>query len=630
MKTIHQYLIVALLLVGMTSGLGQPTITRHPTGASVSLGATVRLQASATSTISPVQYQWQFTATNLAGETNSTLTLTNIQAAQAGDYTFVATDVFGSTTSKVAVLEVDPTFTKITSSPVVKDTADGEGAAWVDFDNDGDLDLSVVSSDTPVHLLYRNDGTSGFTQIRDGVLSRDATGAETAAWADFDNDGLLDVFVSKASGYLFRQNPVGTFTRSTLGAPTVDWGVAAAEFNNDGFVDLVVRSSDPRKSVWLNDGLGGFIASTNSVVATGATSSIAAADFDDDGDADFFVSNNASNSRLYRNDGQGVFTPVTSGPGANGTGVAWGDYNNDGFPDLFHSRLDGAFQQPRPSFLFHNNGNGTFTQVEQSPFTKAIGFAVGCSWGDYDNDGWLDLFVAEYGPEKNRLFHNNGDGTFSRIIAGSVANDLGSSTAGVWGDYDRDGFLDLFVANGVGGNGGGDSTDYLYHNNGNANAWITIKCVGTASNRSAIGTKVRLRATIKGKTFWQLREISTGGSWVQNPLEAHFGLGEATNVETLRIEWPSGIVQEIPNVPAKQLLTVIEPPRLQITPPQTGSPLKLTLRGGIGFSYALEISADLRTWLPLLTNSATGLTLEFEDSDAVNFSRRFYRARRQP
>src|SRR5262249_14035468 len=128
-----------------------------------------------------------------------------------------------------------------------------------------------------------------------------------------------------------------------------------------------------------------------------------------------------------------------------------------------------------------------------------------------------------------------------------------------WGDYDNDGFLDLFVAN------GGvvrSENNFLYHNNGNSNSWLKVKCIGTVSNRSAIGAKLHATATINGKTVRQLREISAGNGSCQNALEVHFGLGNATNVDTLRIEWPSGTVQELRNVPTKRFLTVTESPRL--------------------------------------------------------------------
>ena len=124
-------------------------------------------------------------------------------------------------------------------------------------------------------------------------------------------------------------------------------------------------------------------------------------------------------------------------------------------------------------------------------------------------------------------------------------------------DYDRDGFLDLFVAN------WSNQNNWLFRNKGNANGWLTVKCIGTASNRSAIGAKVRAKATIGGKTFWQLREISNGDGRSNGTLTAHFGLGDATIIDTLRIEWPSGIVQELHDVAAKQSLTVTEPARLQ-------------------------------------------------------------------
>ena len=332
---------------------------------------------------------------------------------------------------------------------------------------------------------------------------------------------------------------------------------------------------------------------------------------------------------MYRNDGGGVFTQIKTGAlpelTSNSTGLAWGDYDNDGYLDLFVCRLENTFQNPLPSFLFHNNGDGTFTQVQQSPFTDDTGFATSCSWGDYDNDGWLDLIVSNYATGgNNRLYHNNGDGTFTRVLSGSVATDLGNSAAAIWGDYDRDGFLDLFISNGTAADG--ESSDFLYHNNGNSNSWITIKCIGTRSNRSAIGTKVRTESVIGGKTVKQLREINTGDGWSQNPLEVHFGLGDATNVALIRIEWPSGTVQELHNVPAKQFLTVQEPPRIQLIL-SSGLPL-LLLQGGRGIAYDLEQSKDLVSWATTGTLMATNFTgtVQFTVPAQPASSALFYRA----
>src|SRR5204863_8840753 len=131
-----------------------------------------------------------------------------------------------------------------------------------------------------------------------------------------------------------------------------------------------------------------------------------------------------------------------------------------------------------------------------------------------------------------------------------------------WGDYDNDGFLDLIVARRGGTTG---SRNWLYRNDGNSNGWIKFRLAGTVSNRSAIGAKVRVKATIGGRTFWQMREINSGGGNNAVPLVAHFGLGNATNVETLRIEWPSGTVQEFHNAAQKLIWTIIEPPRLSAT-----------------------------------------------------------------
>jgi hypothetical protein len=527
------------------------------------------------------------------------------------------------------------TFTKIGTGPVVTDGADGSACAWVDFNNDGLLDLYVSCNRTGANLLYRNDGNGVFAKIITGPIVNAGVGSVGASWADLDNDGLIDLFVSRQSGgpgLLFQQQVDGTFTQTSLPLG-LSFGAAWTDYDNDGFVDLLVGDLT-QNILWHNDGEGHLVPVTNTpVVTAGYRPNVTWVDYDQDGDLDVFVTTGgttgAGTGRLYRNDGHGVFTPVATGQlpelTSNSTGAAWGDYDNDGFPDVFVCRLNNSFEQTLPSFLFHNNGDGTFTQIQRSPFTNDVGYAVSCSWGDYDNDGWLDLIVSNYGNGgRNRLYHNNGDGTFTRILSGSVANDLGNSSGAIWGDYDRDGFLDLFIANGT--ESSGERNDFLYHNDGNSNAWFSVKCVGTVSNRSAIGAKVRVKATIGGKTFWQLREINTGDGWSNPPLEVHFGLGNATNVETLRIEWPSGTVQEFQNVAAKQFLTVTEPARMLVTA-MNGVP-QISLHGGRGFQYELQLSTNLSVWSSLGTLTITNLdgTAPIRDTNALGSDRRFYRA----
>jgi hypothetical protein len=224
--------------------------------------------------------------------------------------------------------------------------------------------------------------------------------------------------------------------------------------------------------------------------------------------------------------------------------------------------------------------------------------------------------------QNNVLYHNNGDGTFTRVTEGSVVNDGGNSVGCAWGDYDNDGFVDLFVSNGAFGNV--SQHNFLYRNNGNSNNWIKIKLVGTVSNRSAIGAKVRIKATIGGKTVWQLREISGGGEG--QSLLAHFGLGNATNIDIVRIEWPSRFVQEMQDVAVKQFLTVTEPPRLKALGFLPDGSFQLSLTGGIGLSYDIQTSTDLAVWSLLTTVTNTSRTISVIDTTAAGSGRRFYRA----
>jgi len=319
-------------------------------------------------------------------------------------------------------------------------------------------------------------------------------------------------------------------------------------------------------------------------VANSGGSSIAGSwgDFDGDGFPDLYVANNGGLSYLFRNNRDGTFAQVNAEPFSSDSGNAivadWGDYNNDGHLDLAVSRFG-------PNLLYRNNGNGTFTKITSGAIVTDSQSSEICQWGDYDNDGFLDLFVANGGGQNNALYHNNGDGTFGKIITGRIVNDGGNSAGCAWGDYDNDGFLDMFVPNWQ-----GSRPNFLYHNDGNSNAWLKVRCAGTASNRDAVGAKVRVKAFFRGAERWQLREISGGIGFGQTP-NAHFGLSDATNAQVVRVEWPSGLVEELTDVAVKQSLNLIEP-TASISPtnqmPSPGATVSFTFSTTLGPPLSIQ------------------------------------------
>lgn len=262
----------------------------------------------------------------------------------------------------------------------------------------------------------------------------------------------------------------------------------------------------------------------------------------------------------------------------------------------------------------------TFTKVTQGAIVTDRADSYGCAWGDFDNDDQLDLIVANggfSGTQRPFVYRNLGAGQFQKITHGTLATELVGGIGLAWADYDNDGFLDMFVAN-VG------NANFLYRNNGNSHRWLKLKCVAINSNRSAIGAKIRVNATIQGKAVWQLREITGGHGRSGQALLAHFGLGDADHVERLRIEWPSGVVQELRDIPANQLLTILEPPRLTIA--DIGEQIQMSIAGGKGLVFELQSSPDLVNWST--THSRTNLTgrMEFTGLRAMNQSQGFYRA----
>jgi hypothetical protein len=428
------------------------------------------------------------------------------------------------------------------------DTGNGRGVAWGDYDNAGDLDLYLTNNGP--NKLFRNDGNDLFVDATSSPLG-DAGHGMGAVWGDYDNDGDIDLYLANdnTSNKLFRNEGGGVFTDVTSG-PLGDAGrgmaVGWADYDKDGDIDLYLANLAQPNKLFRNDGGGVFVDVTSPPLGDpGNGMGVAWGDYDNDGDLDIYLANyDYSGNKLFQNDGGGVFVNVTSGPlggPAIATGVDWGDYDNDGDLDLYVASFSTANNK-----LYRNDGGGVFSDVTSGPLAGP-GWSTAVAWGDYDNDGDLDLFAAHAGAAC-QLFRNDGGGVFVDVTSGPLLN-AASTQGAAWGDYDNDGDLDIYVAN------FGTSNKLYLNQVGSANHWLHIDLVGTVSNKSGIGARVRV---VSGGVS-QIREISgSSGFCGQNSLTAEFGLGSTTRVDTLEVKWPSGIVQRCMGVPIDTLLKIYE------------------------------------------------------------------------
>ena len=377
-------------------------------------------------------------------------------------------------------------FTDIALALGIDDAGDGSAGIWGDVDGDGDLDLYVTNFGDP-NRLYRNDGT-GFTDIAAPFGVDDAGEGYGAAWADYDRDGDLDLYVANSGANRFYQN------------------------NGNGF-------SERSDSLGIGDIESGIQPTWG--------------DFDNDGDPDLFLANSGPN-RLFRNDGEqftsieNVFSPVDTGPSF---GATWGDFDNDGDLDLFipYFGADNRF--------YTNEGNGVFTDRAPEMMLNHDGRGRGAVWGDFDSDGFLDLYVTNSGQPN--LYYQNEDGRFVEM-SDSLGVALNADSRGVaLADYDNDGKLDLYVAV-------QDDPDALFRNREADGNWIAIRLRGTDSSTDAIGTRLKIEFKDEdGKNRHAIREITGGASFLsQDALLSTFGVGDAEKIEVLSLRWPSGIVQQ--------------------------------------------------------------------------------------
>jgi len=461
-------------------------------------------------------------------------------------------------------------FTKITEGAIVNDSGWCYGCAWADYDGDGFQDLFATnnnSNQSKNNFLYLNNGDGTFTRILDGPVVNDGGSSYDCTWGDFDNNGFPDLFVANygENNFLYSNSGDSTFTKVTTGRIVSDGGrstgSAWADYDRDGWLDLYVCNRDEANFLYHNNGDGTFTRILTGAIATNVDNSSGCAwgDYDSDGWLDLVVANVGTPCCLYHNEGNGTFTKDTASAIARDTsrcnGASWGDMDNDGDLDLFVATgVLGMYND----LLYRNNGDGTFTKITDSPVVNTATWAGGGAWADLDSDGDLDLFVGGYDGH-NRLYENDGFGTFTSIDTGIAVTDGNYTMGAGWADYDNDGEIDLFTAK---NNYFGGSDNALYRNDGTGNNWLWVRCVGTVSNRSAIGARAKVITHIHSGAIYITREISSqtgGGTSGQSSLLASFGLGDASAVDTLVVRWPSGIVQTLTAVSVNQIITVTEP-----------------------------------------------------------------------
>ena len=447
------------------------------------------------------------------------------------------------------------TFEDVTAKSGIVHTQYGMGACAADYDNDGFIDLYVTNAGT--NALYHNDGGKSFSDVTQKARVGSRSFGAGCAFADVDRDGFVDLFVVNYVDARVDNNPFCGDAAARLRVychPLNFAPLAPVLYHNNGDGTFTDISQKAGISSHRGNGLG-----------------VVVGDYDDDGWPDIFVANDTTPNFLYHNEGKGVFKEValTSGvavasdgrPRA-GMGTDWGDYDGDGKLDLFVTN-----HELETHTLFRNLGKGLFAEtttesgvgVETLPY---VGF--GTQFVDVDNDGDLDLAIVNghvmnnsghFRPgskeaQRKLLFRNDGGGKFKEVgrTSGPGFSVEAVGRTLVAGDIDNDGAVDLLVTN----NGGPAE---LLHNSGSGNNAIVLTLVGTKSNRSAVGARVRITTG----SVTQLREVKAGSSYLgQSELRVHAGLGPAARVDRVELRWPSGVTETIDNLPANMRVTITE------------------------------------------------------------------------
>ncbi len=500
---------------------------------------------------------------------------------------------FGSSASGERVAR----FTDVAQKAGLNLFAMAAGVIVDDFENNGLLD--VVTSNwnlcEPMHYFHNN-GNGTFTDQADKAGLTDQTGGLNIIQADYNNDGCTDILVLRGSWYpqnlahrksLLRNNCNGTFTdvtkESGLAKPATNTQAGVwADINNDGFIDLFVGNETGPSQLFLNKGDGTFedISHSAGIDRTAFTKGVVAADYDNDGYVDLYVSNQNGGNYLYHNNHNLTFTNIAKQAGVPGVGrgfAAWFfDYDNDGWPDLFVANFSLSVEETLQTYLglphkggtlklYRNLGNGAFRDMTKETGLDKVYMPMGANFGDVDNDGYPDIYLGTGSPSyaslvPNVLLRNKEGKSFVDVTASSGTGELHKGHGVAFADIDNDGDEDIITS--IGGAQPGDSHAFrLFENPGNGNDWISLKLVGVKANRAAIGA--RIKVTVKDQAGIErsiYRTLGSGGSFGASPLQQHIGLGKAAQIVSIEILWPggSGTPQTFTNVGKNQFLEIKE------------------------------------------------------------------------
>jgi len=450
----------------------------------------------------------------------------------------------------------DGTFSEVTQQAGLKNQGYGMGACAADYDNDGRKDLYLTNFGT--NVLYHNSGDGTFSDVTEKAGVGFSSWGSSCAFADINNDGYLDLFVVNYVDFSLSNNKFcGSLVEGVRSYchPNVYRGLPNVLYRNNG--DGTFTDITPQAGVFTRSGKG---------------MGVAFGDYNNDGWTDIYVANDSVPNFLYRNLGKGNFAEEglpagvavdENGLPKAGMGTDWGDFDNDGLLDIYVTNLNS-----QTNTLYRNNGGGSFTDLTWQaglgePTLPFVGF--GTAFFDYDNDGRLDIVVADghildnvslsrdnisY-AQRNLLFHNEGGGMFREVgLSAGPGFRLEKVSRGLAaGDIDNDGDLDLLI------NNCNQTADLLLNDSRTNNHWLTIKLIGTKSNRDGIGT--RLAVTANGLT--QIREVKAGSSYQsQNDVRAHFGFGKTASIDRVELRWPSGTLDVLKDLKADEVLTVRE------------------------------------------------------------------------